>query len=124
LSFLYNPGADPSTSGLNIVWENDGIGVQTIISGLVTSGWYSFAISGLVATSPSMNLTFRNYSPDAFIGLDNVVFEAAPAATPLPGALPLFASGAGILGLFGWHRRRRRLLRLSPSARLQLGPIW
>jgi hypothetical protein len=27
--------------------------------------------------------------------------------TPLPAALPLFATGVGILGLLGWHRRRK-----------------
>jgi hypothetical protein len=29
------------------------------------------------------------------------------AATPLPAALPLFASGLGAMGLFGWRRKRR-----------------
>ena len=30
-----------------------------------------------------------------------------PAPTPLPAALPLFATGLGALGLFGWRRKRR-----------------
>ena len=29
------------------------------------------------------------------------------AQTPLPGALPLFASGLGALGLLGWGRKRK-----------------
>jgi hypothetical protein len=29
------------------------------------------------------------------------------AATPLPAALPLFATGLGGLGLLGWHRKRK-----------------
>ena len=29
------------------------------------------------------------------------------ASTPLPAALPLFASGIGVLGLFGWCRKRK-----------------
>jgi len=29
------------------------------------------------------------------------------ATTPIPAALPLFASGLGGLGLFGWHRKRK-----------------
>ena len=34
-----------------------------------------------------------------------VVAEAA--TTPLPAALPLFASGAGVLGFFGWRRKKK-----------------
>ena len=30
-----------------------------------------------------------------------------PVATPLPAALPLFASGAGVLGFLGWRRKRK-----------------
>jgi hypothetical protein len=30
-----------------------------------------------------------------------------PTATPLPGALPLFATGLGALGLLGWKRKRK-----------------
>jgi hypothetical protein len=29
-------------------------------------------------------------------------------ATPLPAALPLFASGAGVLGFLGWRRKRKQ----------------
>jgi hypothetical protein len=32
---------------------------------------------------------------------------ATPAATPVPAALPLFASGLGAMGLFGWRRKRK-----------------
>jgi PEP-CTERM motif len=30
-----------------------------------------------------------------------------PLNTPLPAALPLFASGLGALGLLGWRRKRK-----------------
>jgi hypothetical protein len=30
-----------------------------------------------------------------------------PASTPLPAALPLFATGLGAMGLFGWRRKRK-----------------
>ena len=30
-----------------------------------------------------------------------------PEATPLPAALPLFATGLGALGLFGWRRKKK-----------------
>jgi hypothetical protein len=29
------------------------------------------------------------------------------APTPLPAALPLFATGLGVMGLLGWHRKRK-----------------
>lgn len=40
--------------------------------------------------------------------LDNVVGSPA-AATPLPAALPMFATGLGALGLLGWRRKRKVL---------------
>jgi hypothetical protein len=33
--------------------------------------------------------------------------DLVPATTPLPAALPLFATGIGALGLLGWRRKRR-----------------
>jgi hypothetical protein len=35
------------------------------------------------------------------------VLEATSTATPLPAALPLFATGIGGLGLLGWRRKRK-----------------
>jgi hypothetical protein len=35
------------------------------------------------------------------------VWTLAAAATPLPAALPLFASGLGALGVIGWRRKRK-----------------
>ena len=37
-----------------------------------------------------------------------VAFSLTPvSATPLPAALPLFATGLGAMGLFGWRRKRK-----------------
>ena len=30
------------------------------------------------------------------------------STTPLPAALPLFASGAAVFGFFGWRKRRKQ----------------
>jgi hypothetical protein len=37
----------------------------------------------------------------------DIIATVATSATPLPAALPLFATGLGALGLFGWRRKRR-----------------
>jgi hypothetical protein len=38
---------------------------------------------------------------------DPGIFASVVAETPLPAALPLFASGLGAMGLFGWRRKRK-----------------
>jgi hypothetical protein len=32
---------------------------------------------------------------------------SSPAVVPLPAALPLFATGLGAMGLFGWRRKKK-----------------
>jgi hypothetical protein len=39
--------------------------------------------------------------------VDNFSAVVPSATTPLPAALPLFASGAGLLGFFGWRTKRK-----------------
>jgi type VI protein secretion system component Hcp len=34
-------------------------------------------------------------------------FTSPPPATPLPGALPLFATGLGLIAIAGWRRKRK-----------------
>jgi len=36
-------------------------------------------------------------------------WDVTISATPLPGALPLFAGGVGALGLLGWRRKRKQV---------------
>ena len=44
----------------------------------------------------------------AFLNEDQQVGTLAdPSTTPLPAALPLFASGLGALGLLGWRRKKK-----------------
>ncbi|GAF69074.1 unnamed protein product [marine sediment metagenome] len=35
------------------------------------------------------------------------LWELQPSPVPLPAALPLYGTGLGLMGLFGWWRRRR-----------------
>jgi hypothetical protein len=50
---------------------------------------------------PSQNSDFDYNDFEAVVtGID-------PLTTPLPAALPLFATGLGAMGLFGWRRKRK-----------------
>jgi hypothetical protein len=44
---------------------------------------------------------------DSFVSNNIFSPPGAAAATPIPAALPLFATGLGALGLFGWRRRKK-----------------
>ena len=43
---------------------------------------------------------------DAGEGSSVGTFTASLSGTPLPAALPLFATGIGAMGLLGWRRKR------------------
>ena len=47
----------------------------------------------------------------------------APSETPLPAALPLFATGLGALGLLGWRRKRKALAVVAVAA-LVGASVW
>jgi hypothetical protein len=48
------------------------------------------------------------YFTDGINGEVDGLFGAINATTPLPAALPLFATGIGALGLLGWRRKKNR----------------
>jgi hypothetical protein len=76
--------ADPNTSA---EWQYGGV---------QSSSWaYAYGTDSI------------SWVPDAS-GPPDAIVTGGVATTPLPAALPLFASGIGALGLFGWRRRRRK----------------
>jgi hypothetical protein len=72
------------------------------------------AFSAFFPVTASGGLTFAgaliaSTSSDEVSGTDSgtVTMRVAAPATPLPAALPLFATGLGALGLLGWRRKRK-----------------
>jgi hypothetical protein len=83
---------------------------------------YQFRIDGPVITVKILDGIPNAFDPNGFptggslinakinilAGLTNeAAFVPAVAETPLPAALPLFATGLGALGLLGWRRKRK-----------------
>ena len=73
------------------------------VSPLTSPGFNLFVTSGFLAGS--WECFDSSCAPP-----QRLVVSGAATATPLPAALPLFASGLGLLGFARWRRRRRRRL--------------
>jgi hypothetical protein len=86
------------------------------IGSLVTvnaDGWSQIGGSYTVSSTATGVFLFAQLigptSVESFY-LDDVVIDETsppPTAVPLPGTLPLFATGLGVLGLLGWRRKRK-----------------
>jgi hypothetical protein len=80
---------------------NDPDGVFDVNSVLLSTFVDSTFLSGQVGFYDfDSQLSFSNFSVEGTL-------VGEPPATPLPAALPLFATGLGALGWLGWLRRRK-----------------
>lgn len=122
LSINSNTHLIPSIAGdaSDIYWESNGdvtIGTGTVIygtifaSGVAVLGQDQTLNSNSVFTgqylatggiSTGTGTTFNLAVNNRFISTENVIGE-----TPIPAALPLFATGLGMVGLLGWRRKRK-----------------
>jgi hypothetical protein len=73
------------------------------IAPVLSQPWTRYSFNVIATGTDTLQLAFRNDPIDN--GLDN--FSVVTAETPLPAALPLFATGLGALGLLGWRRKRK-----------------
>lgn len=92
-------------------------GLASSVSG---NGQAGGTISASAEIDPFIFIDPSFFDPNLFPGIDptqysivlNSEFVNIPsgtAATPLPGALSLFTTGLGALGLVGWRRKRKRV---------------
>jgi hypothetical protein len=99
-SFNYNPGTGPLLVDIQYV---SGSGSGALEAGLnpgLTDRVFSFGS----LTTGTLNSDPSTPGNDGYA--DRTQFEVG-ATTPLPAALPLFATGLGALGLLGWRRKRK-----------------
>jgi hypothetical protein len=117
-SFFINP-----TNVAPDIWLNELIGAFANASGVVVGNPFAVGNGPLTTTVPTgATQLLLGVNDDIFVGTA-VDANGAPLpdntgsltisvtdnglATPLPGALPLFATGLGALGLLGWRRKRK-----------------
>jgi hypothetical protein len=69
--------------------------------------FHTYALSSAFDDVTSVTISGIGAYPTTEFSLDNLALGAA-VTTPLPAALPLFATGLGGLGLLGWRRKRKQ----------------
>ena len=85
----------------------------TVTNGALTAE--SFLATLTEANGDEIELLLKSAIPQFLLvrfATNNVSFDVSASsatfeAVPLPGSLPLFASGLGALGLLGWRRKRK-----------------
>ena len=95
-----------SDSGDKVGVLSDGGGALIVPQGYVSGTALSDSSTYDNATFTSLALTPGTYEWTWGRGADQS-FTLDVVATPLPAALPLFASGLGAMGFFGWRRKRK-----------------
>lgn len=113
-------GLIPSTALITGGWTTDNDGVEILLNGVDTgnpatsftqfaSGFAPFTISGgFVAGLNTLDFIINNGGGPTALRVE--MTGTADTATPLPAALPLYATGLGVMGLLRWRRKRKAAL--------------
>jgi hypothetical protein len=102
----YFTGTEANLPGPLTISFNDGVPQQLSITKNSIAGvlFFGFTDSNGLFNSVTISGGATTGDRDIF-GIDDVRFSAS--AVPIPGALPLFVTGLGALGLLGWRRKRK-----------------
>jgi hypothetical protein len=87
------------------------------------------------STNNSLHPDFSSTGAEIFFGVEFIAFNnkgetanvfydslnITVAQTPLPAALPLFATGLGALGLLGWRRKRKNAAAIAARSKHLIG---
>jgi len=96
----------------------DGLTVRQFLADmntLLSGGSSIVTIADLGTTVSDLNASFSDGLYATQFAQDHLVAPAVTSQTPLPAALPLFASGLGAMGLFGWRRKRKNAAALTAA---------
>lgn len=103
LTYESNGGSNPFTGLEFTITQSGGLSLATFLADLQSST--SDSSTGL-CTAPSSGCFYADViNANGKTGL--IDFGLGATATPVPAALPLFVSGLGAIGLFGWRRKRK-----------------
>ena len=96
----------------------------TLTDGLISSIIFELppdpCLKGSTTTCPALGFAGNNFFTVADCAAGQVCgtldfANSAPRATPLPAALPLFATGLGAMGLLGWRRKRKNAAAIAAA---------
>jgi hypothetical protein len=82
-----------------------------VFNGEVVESGFLYEIGSLALVLDNSEALLENAGSGFFVRSGNLEIEP----TPLPAALPLFATGLGALGLFGWRRKRKDAAALAAT---------
>jgi hypothetical protein len=114
LSFT-RPGLGSATMS---AWTATAYSAANAVLGTVSEGLLGAFISAATFTLNGPDIAYVIFTDNAYnfagtnFRLDNLTLDST---TPLPAALPLFASGLGVLGLLGWRRKRKASAALAAA---------
>jgi hypothetical protein len=97
---VFNSALSPTLTGGVQYW----LTVSSVIQNSIVWNSNNTGDHSDQATSTDGGATW--FSPS---GLTPGAYEVDSLVTPLPAALPLFATGLGALGLLGWRRKRKQV---------------